>query len=626
MRRRTKNRNRLLTPSALGLLLLAGCMDWDGLDDKVVLSTHVDDWRDEVIYQILVDRFENGDRSNDYGVRLTDLARYQGGDWRGIENRLDYLEELGVTALWISPVIRNVETDANVDGYHGYWAQDLEATNPHFGDIAALRSLVNAAHARDMKIIIDIVTNHVGQAFFYDMNLNGVPDINLQGSGKQSEVFHFTEYDPDFDTRGIQAFTSLGEAGPAPIIFQYHPETGHLPPEPPLFQDPAVYNRKGRTVNFEDPDQLLHGDFPGGLKDLKTTRCDVKQAMVDIYAGWIERTDADGFRIDTVKHVEREFWRYFSQRVRTRLADKGKSNFLMFGEVFDGRDDLLGSFTLRDLPSDEDLDRELGCATDGQPITGDQLDSVFYFSQYFQAIRDVFQQAQSTDRIERLWADRQVNWGNEPMALGIGHAPVDIPINFVDNHDVSRFMFELRDRPRKEQQVLLHNALVFTFMLQGIPCVYYGTEQDFDGGNDPANRERLWDTGFDTGHPTFRLIQKLIRVRSAYPALRYGGTRVAWSTEHVDEELDAGIFAFERFGEDAGGSYALVVLNTHQSKPSNPRFEERHMEVVAPPGTPLVDALGSGALVTVAADGTVDLTVAPMSAFVFVPQAEHKPL
>jgi alpha-amylase len=626
MPRRTKHRSHLLATLGLAALVAAsGCMDWDGHDEKVVLSNHVDDWRDEVIYQILVDRFENGDRGNDQGVRLKDLARYQGGDWLGIENRLDYLEELGVTALWISPVIRNVDTDADVDGYHGYWAQNLEATNPHFGDIAALRSLVDAAHARDMKIIIDIVTNHVGQAFYYDMNLNGVPDIQLQGSGKNGPLYHFTEYDPDFDPRGIQAFTSLGEAGPAPIIFQYRPETGHLPPEPALYQDPAVYNRKGRTIDFDDPDQLLHGDFPGGLKDLKTTRCDVKQSMVDIYAGWIERTNADGFRIDTVKHVEREFWRYFSQRVRTRLADQGKTNFLMFGEVFDGRDDLLGSYTLRDLPSDEDLDRELGCATDGQPITGDQLDSVFYFSQYFQAIRDVFQQAQSTDRIARLWDDRANNWGHEPMALGIGQAPVDIPINFVDNHDVARFLFDLRDRPRKDAQTLLHNALVFTFMLQGIPCLYYGTEQDFDGGNDPANRERLWDTGFDTGHPTFRLVQKLIRVRNAYPALRYGGTQVVYSTEHVADESDAGMFAFERFGNDAGGSYALVVFNTHQENTSNPSFEDRRMQVVAPPGTPLVDALGSGAAVVVGGDGTVDLTMAPMSAYVFVPEAEYKP-
>src|SRR5690606_4374169 len=157
------------------------------------------------------------------------------------------------------------------------------------------------------------------------------------------------------------------------------------------------YNRKGRTFDFDDPDQLLHGDFPGGLKDLDTRRCDVKQEMVEVYAQWIEKTDADGYRIDTIKHVEYEFWRYFTQRLRQRLAEQGKTNFLMFGEVFDGRDDLLGSFTKHDILGDADLIRLLGrtvddgptdeqqladeqaCSPDGEPITGDQIDSVFYF-------------------------------------------------------------------------------------------------------------------------------------------------------------------------------------------------------------------------------------------------------
>ena len=179
----------------------------------VALATHVDDWRDEVIYQVLVDRFENGDVGNDFLVNNDDLARYQGGDWQGLIDRMGYLQDLGVTTLWISPVVRNVETDANVDGYHGYWAQDWSAVNPHFGTLATLQELVREAHRRDMKVIIDIVTNHVGQAFFYDMNLNGVADINFQNNGGPMPVRHYTEYDPDFNPAGIQAFTSLGESG-----------------------------------------------------------------------------------------------------------------------------------------------------------------------------------------------------------------------------------------------------------------------------------------------------------------------------------------------------------------------------------------------------------------------------
>lgn len=640
------------TRSLLAALLLAplslptsGCADFRELDEQtdIELATHVDDWRDEVIYQILVDRFANGDRGNDFGVNGDDLARYQGGDWQGIIDRLGYLESLGVTTLWISPVIRNVDTDANFDGYHGYWAQDFNDVNPHFGSLATLQELVRQAHRRDMKVIIDIVTNHVGQAFFYDMNLNGVADINLQNDGNEVPVNHYTEYDPDFDPRGIQAFTSLGEAGPAPVIFQYDPATNHIPPSPELFQDPAVYNRKGRTVNFDDPDQLLHGDFPGGLKDIDTRRCDVKQEFVEIYAQWIEKTDADGYRIDTIKHVEYEFWRLFTQQLRRRLAEKGKTNFLMFGEVFDGRDDLLGSYTKHEILGDADVIRFLGgqpnvdptdeeqlaaeqaCAPSGPPITGDQIDSVFYFSQHFTAIRDVFTAAQSTDRIATLWANRATTWGTEPNELGIGVSPAQMPINFIDNHDVARFMFNLRDRDQDTRLALLHNAILFINSVQGVPCLYYGTEQAFEGGNDPANRERLWDTGFDTTNDTFRWTKRTIALRKAYPALRRGETRVVWSTANTGDESDAGIFAFERFGADSGGSYVLMVFNSNQEHASTPAFEGETMTVSAPAGTVLVDAIaGSGSTYVVGPDQTVDISVEPMTGAMLVPQTEYQ--
>jgi len=628
---------------ALAPLGAAGCADFRALDDRtdVELSTEVDDWRDEVIYQILVDRFDNGDRGNDYLVNHDDLARYQGGDWRGIIDRLGYLQQLGVTTLWISPVVRNVETDANVDGYHGYWSQDFGATNPHFGDLATLQELVREAHARDMKIIIDIVTNHVGQAFYYDMNLNGEPDIQLQNSGGSSPVRHYTEYDPDFDPRGIQAFTSLGEAGPAPVVFQYDPATNHIPPSPALFEDPAVYNRKGRTVDFDDPDQLLHGDFPGGLKDIDTRRCDVKQEFVDIYARWIEQTNADGYRIDTIKHVEYEFWRFFTQRLRQRLAEGGKTNFLMFGEVFDGRDDLLGSYTKHEILGDADVVRLLGgtpgsdpsdeeqlaaeqtCSPEGPPLTGDQIDSVFYFSQHFQAVRDVFTSAQSTDRIQALWESRSTTWGTEPNAMGIGISPARMPINFIDNHDVARFLFNLRDREPEVRRALLHNVLLFVMTAQGVPCLYYGTEQAFEGGNDPANRERMWDTGFDTTGDTFQWTQRLIALRKAYPSLRRGEAHVVWSSPHTGDEADAGMFAFERFGEDSGGSYALMVFNTHQGHASTTAFEGERMVVSAPAGTVLVDALaGDGSRFVVADDGTLEVMVEPMRGAMLVPEGE----
>jgi len=166
------------------ICLLAGCANTDDVDANWQTTAGQEgDWRDEVIYQLLVDRFADGDLNNDFGVVPGALGLYQGGDWQGMIDHLDYLEKLGVTALWISPVVRNLETDANFDAYHGYWQQDFEHVNPHFGDLAKLRELVQKAHAKHFKVILDIVTNHDAQLFYYDINGNGSPDENVYGAG-----------------------------------------------------------------------------------------------------------------------------------------------------------------------------------------------------------------------------------------------------------------------------------------------------------------------------------------------------------------------------------------------------------------------------------------------------------
>jgi glycosidase len=481
---------------------------------------------------------------------------------------------------------------------------------------------VAGAHERNMKVILDIVTNHMGQVFFYDINRNGEPDDRVAGNGGGvgkdgtvlSPVTHINEYDPDFDLRGIQSYTSLGEAGPAPIIFNYDPASNHVPPTG-LFGYAEVYNRKGRTINYDIKEQLLMGDFPGGLKDLDTRRCDVKEAMVDAYARWVELTDLDGFRIDTVKHVENEFWRYFTQKVRARLAAKGKTNFLMFGEVFDGRDDLVGSFTKKDLPADPILEQENACVKDGDaPIKGDMLDSVFYFPQHFQVIRDVFQDAKGTIQIENLWKAKPANYGTEPMEGGIGVAPEKALVNFLDNHDVPRFLYSGKGIPA------LHNALLFLFTAPGMPCVYYGTEQQFAGGNDPANREDLWKSEYDTGNETFQWIKKLASIRRSNQALTRGDTTVVWASDRTGGDDDAGIFAFERAGGDAGDAYALVVLNVNQNKSSSTQFMGNLMTVNAPQGV-LVDVLSAeGTTYTVGADKKLAVTVPKQGGVILVPQ------
>jgi glycosidase len=602
---------------ALGLLLVLGnaCVTIPNDGKQPTLATHVQDWRDEVIYQVLVDRFADGDINNDDQVQAGSLARYQGGDWKGLEEHLDYLQTLGITTLWISPVIRNVETDADVDAYHGYWAQDLTQTNPHFGDLPALRSLVAAAHDKSMKVVLDIVVNHMGQVFFYDMNLNGKPDVYIGGTGCDpnspatqygkdqngscmSPVTRETEFDPDWDPRGVQAYTSLGPAGRAPIVFIHDPAIDREPPKPDILGRAEAYHGMGRTLNYNDPEQRLLGDFPGGLKDVATENPDVRAALLDAYAKWVELADFDGFRIDTVKHVEDDFWTYFAGGVRQHLAAQGKHNFLMFGEAFDGDDQLLGHYT--------------------QP---GMLDSVFYFSQHYSVFRDVFENAhdskqqKGTDQIDGLWSQRPKNYNLRPQDGGIGVAPAKAVVNFLDNHDVSRFLFgALGDKDA------LRNALTLLMTEEGIPCLYYGTEQEFSGGNDPSNREVLWNANFDTTGDTFRHFAKLARLRHAYAGLRRGDTSIRWSTSHVAAEEDAGIFAFERAGGDAQDSYALVVLNTNANKSSSTSLGSKSMSVTAKPGTNLVDVLNAQPQnSTVDGGGNLRLTLPPQSAVILIP-------
>ncbi len=598
---------RVLSAVLVAIGALGCAHDQLGTVSQPRVETHVDDWRDQVIYQLLVDRFANGDARNDWRVEPTALARYQGGDWQGVIDQLDYLEDLGVTAIWISPIVLNVDTDAGIDGYHGYWAVDLERVNPHFGDVATLREMINEAHARGILVVLDIVTNHLGQVFYYDINNNGQPDDNVYGSGVrpqgasptgvESPLSRVSEFDPDFDPRGIQAFTSLGEAGPAPIRFFDMPEIFRTPPRPALFSDPTAYSARGRTVNYDDPQQLLWGDFPGGLKDVDTLQPRVREEMVRVYVNWALALDLDGFRIDTIKHVDYGFWEYFAPEVRRRLAAAGKTNFFMFGEAFDGRDDLIGSFT---LPG--------------------RLDSVFYFSQKFRVFDDVFGNGGPTSSIQRLLDERAVHYGQEPQQGGVGLPPTQVLVNFVDNHDVSRFLFGRNDERGRST---LRAALTYLYTQDGIPCLYYGTEQEFAGGNDPANREVLWQSGYSRTNPTFQHIARLARVRRHYAALRRGSFELRWVTDRTGDAADAGIVAFERRTES--GDYALVVINANGDHPSTTGFEGDSMSVTAPANTALVDAL-TGERFTVGGDQTLRIEVPPHTGYILVPESSFTAL
>ncbi len=277
--------------------------------------------------------------------------------------------------------------------------------------------------------------------------------------------------------------------------------------------------------------------------------------MVEAYWRWVRMLDLDGFRIDTLKHVEHGFWQDFAARIRVLARAAGKRNFFMFGEAFDGDDRLVGSYT-----------------------NPNEMDSVFYFPQKYRVFDNIFQCGDGrTADAEALLRDRQMNYSATPQPNGIGVAPRQALVNFMDNHDVSRFLYGMnptvvesiragdgrncasgvvdirnpRDVERFRPRLLA--ALTYLLTEDGIPCIYYGTEQDFRGGNDPSNRERLWETNFSTAErradgsfTTFGWTRRLIALRRTYPALRRGAMTWRWTTEHTGAEPDAGIMAFER--------------------------------------------------------------------------------
>ena len=665
---------------------LAGCTDTAPVEETLRSRPHQRnaslDWRDQVIYQVLIDRFENGDPNNDFNVAPDIPGRYHGGDWQGLIDRLDYIEELGVTALWISPVVRNVESDAGFGSYHGYWAQDLIRPNPHFGDLMTLRRLVDEAHDRGMLVILDIVTNHMGQLFYYDINGNGQPDDILIGGGtnhtcvqrcgnpvitgvcntgacSDDECVYCTngftyferisEWDPEYDPRGVQGWSSLGFSGPAEIRFLHMPEINRTPPPMPpewwldtydwdpnrgWFDRPGWYNRMGRvytwwhegegySVDFIREQETL-GDFPGGLKDLNTDNPIVREALIRVFQYWLDVGDFDGFRIDTLKHIDRPeldpdvrgFWGEFTSRMRRHAASVGKHNFLMFGEAFDGNDELLGAYTFGGRDSESEFGR---------------LDSVFYFSQKYRVINPVFQDGAPTEAVEQLFDERTVNYQSTPHASpeqgGVGLSPQQALVGFLDNHDLERFLFADGATPE-----MLRNALFYLLTWDGIPCIYYGTEQELDGGNDPQNREDMWQgnpeqgfSPFDTTHATFQFTRDMIQLRRDHLALRRGEVTLRWTTSTPAdlERRDAGILAFER---DHPEETALVVINSSddfESETCAPADEGGAcMEVSFSPGTTLRDVAPGGGdySVTVSGDGTVEVSVPPRSGRVLLPR------
>ena len=292
-------------------------------------------WSQEIVYFLLIDRFCNGDPSNDDGgtpashiLYLPEqdnrqaLKTYQGGDLQGVIDRLDYLQDLGVTTIWLSPLFDNSNTDFNGWWpYHGYSPVDFFKVDEHFGDMALLQKLVNRAHARRMKIVLDMIYNHTA---------------------------------PDHPWVVDRALWQL-----AGYRHWFHPHSG--------------VDGSTSIVNWQDQDQLENREL-NGLPDLAQENPHVYDFLLDVSKYWIVQTGCDGFRLDAVKHIAKPFWR----KLCADLHAFSGANFLLLGEVFSGETDYvagyqeLGFNALFDIPMYYSIHRvfaQSGMIT----LLGDQL-------------------------------------------------------------------------------------------------------------------------------------------------------------------------------------------------------------------------------------------------------------
>jgi alpha-amylase len=525
-------------------------------------------WQAQSIYQIITDRFFDGDPSNNNADGNYDPSGHSGtsvhgGDFKGIEQKLDYIKALGATAIWISPVVVNANGE-----FHGYSGRDFYNVDPHWGNLAALQHMIQAAHARGLLVIDDIVVNHGGD-LIYSTN-SGYGNFLAPPSGYLLKYRNSSKtFAAPFDT----------------FNFIYHASNNALT---------NLFHNNGTIQNFNDSTQVELGEL-SGLDDFRTESSYVRTQMAAIYNYWIAQ-GFDGFRIDTTKHVDVGFWQSWCPAVHSYAYTNGSPNFFMFGEVFDGSESKCGSYT--------------GTMGGGAFKQDSVLDYPLYFN-----VNNVFASASgATKPIEDHYHAVDANYdASAQMRL----------VTFLDNHDQPRFL-SIGSATTNRLKV----ALTFLYTSRGIPCLYYGTEQGFNGTTDPYDREDMFAGKFKDGpagmdsfnmtHPLFLLTAQLNNFRRLYPALQIGSHVNQWN-----DPDSPGLFAYaRRLQSGATTQEAFVVFNTSTSSQT---LTNRSTAFAA--GTQIVNLLDTNEVLTVQAGPQTPLITVPgTTAKIFVERSDWKPL
>ncbi len=521
-------------------------------DDRLAGSSLRAGLAGEKFYFVMPDRFANGSAANDRGGLTgsrsdtgfdpTDKGFYHGGDLAGLTQRLNYIKGLGTTAIWMTPMFKNrpvqgTGADASA-GYHGYWATDFTQIDPHFGSNADMRAFIATAHAKGIKVFFDIVANHTADVISYAENRTtyqtkaAVP--YLDASGREFD-------DRDYLGAG-QAFPPLTrDSFPYTPVFRTPADA--TVKKPAWLNDVTLYHNRGDTTFAGE--NALYGDF-FGLDDLFTENPRVVAGMTGIFEYWIDQLGIDGYRVDTVKNVNLEFWQQLAPAVQAYARSHGKPNFFVFGEVFDS-----------------------DVAVSSLYSTKGRLQAELDFP--FQSAARGFAAGRAPTDLDALLrnGDRYTDADSNAYSLP----------TFLGNHDMGRigYMLKTDDPAAGGPELLARDKLAhdLLYLTRGNPVVYYGDEQGFAGaGGDKDARQDMFATrtaeyrdqprigstatgatdSYDPNHPLYRHIAGLATLTAANPALRDGAQIQRYAA------TGPGVYAFSRIEAGQNTEY-LVALN-----------------------------------------------------------------
>ena len=474
--------------------------------------------------------------------------RWLGGNLKGLESKVGYLKRLGVTAIWVSPVFKQVASDSY--SYHGYGIQNFLDVDPHFGTREDLIKLVKTCHDNGIRVILDIILNHAGDVFAYQHNPGRYPPVDDPNSGKM---------DPRWD-RGLYPVQGYRQASGQPQLpFGSLDAAAQASAWPDAavwlseLQPAETFTQKGRIVNWDYDPEFMEGDF-ASLKDIHHgdhNRDAAGQRLVDefsptralnmlceVYKFWIALADIDGFRIDTVKHMEPGATRYFVSVIKEFAQALGKENFSLVGEITGGRERAVDTMELTGLDAALGID--------------DIPDKLEYLAKGWREPSDyfgLFRNSALEKKASHVWFGKHV-------------------VTLFDDHDQvrkgnskARFCGDKVNRG----YAFLKPVLGLNLTSMGIPCIYYGTEQGFDGAgdNDRFLRECMFGGAFGSlqssgrhffneQHEIYRFLADVMALRQKHMALRRGRQYL----REISDSGNPGSFGLPRM---IGGQIRSVV-------------------------------------------------------------------